>query len=104
METLPDGRTFEYRPADLGGQGIFDGYSLACVTAEAQVGRRGLDRERDEERHALRVLRRVIAGGLPLPDLGARKEEYEEEQRPEVTEEDEVVSFLDDRDEDSGED
>jgi hypothetical protein len=32
------------------------------------------------------------------------KQEYEEEQRPEVTEEDEVVSFLDDRDEDSGED
>jgi transposase-like protein len=66
LETLPDGRTFEYRPEDLGGQGIFDGYSLPCVSAKAQFRRRGLDRERGEERHDLRVLRRVIAGELPV--------------------------------------
>jgi hypothetical protein len=93
VETLADGRTFEYRSEDLGGQGVFDGYSLQCVTAEAQLRRRKLDRERDEERHDLRVLRRVIAGELPItePDDAA-----EVDPSPEVTEEDEVVGFLDD--------
>jgi hypothetical protein len=90
VETLPDGRTFEYRLADLGGQGIFDGYSLQCVTAEAQLRRRLLDRERDEERHDLRVLRRVVAGELPL------SHPQEEEEPPKTTEQDEVVSFLND--------
>jgi hypothetical protein len=51
----------------------------------------------DEDRHDLRVLRRVIARDLPRPDPDASKED-KEEQPPEVTEEDEVVSFLDDED------
>jgi transposase-like protein len=94
VETLPDGQTFEYRPEDLDGQGILDGYSLPCVTAEAQFRRRGLDRERDEERHDLRVLRRVIAGELPA--LNRDPKEAEEEHLPDVTEEDEVVAFPED--------
>ena len=89
VETLPDGGTFEYRPEDLDGQGVLDGYSLQCVTAEAQLRRRGLDRERDEERYDLRFLRRVIAGELPIiePDHASEIEAT----HPEVTEEDELV-------------
>jgi hypothetical protein len=93
LETLPGGKTFEYLPEDLVGQGVFDGYSLPCVTAKTQLRRRQLDRERDEERHDLRVLRTVIAGELPIisPDEPAQVEDVS----PEVTEEDEVVGFLD---------
>ncbi len=94
VETLSNGGTFEYRPEDLGGRGIFDGYGLQCVTAEAQLRRRGLDHERDEERHDLRVLRKVIAGELPV--LNRDLKEAEEEHPPDVTEEDEVVAFPED--------
>ena len=97
VETLPDGRTFEYRPEGLDGQGVFDGYRLQCVTADVQLRRRGLDRERDEERHDLRVLRRVIAGDLPIVQPDAD----EVDTFPEVTEEDEVVSFMDEDDDHS---
>lgn len=95
VETLPDEGTLEYLPENLGGQGIFDGYSLPCVTAEAQLRRRLLDHERDEERRDLRVLRRVVAGELPLPHP-QEEEEEEEEEPPEATEQDEVVGFLND--------
>lgn len=91
VERLPDGRTFEYTPEELDASGLFYGLELRCVSADAQLRRRQLDRERDEERHDLRLLHRVVAGELPYRDPDEEVEE--EEAMPEVTPEDEIVKF-----------
>ena len=98
VETLPDGRTFEYAAEELDGAGIVYGLKLRCVSPEAQLRRRQLDRERDEERHDLRLLTRVVAGELPFRDPD--EEPDENGNLPEVTPDDEIVMFNEDDTED----
>lgn len=98
-EVLPDGSVFTYTPDEMDFQGLFYGLRLPCVSPEAQLRRRQLDRERDEERHDIRLLLRVVAGELPYRDPD---EEREDEELPEITEQDEIVKFDEPDLEDSG--